>query len=234
MPNYCIQCKCTSLLLRNSQGRPLSPLAVQWHIVAAEKLSTAQGRPLSPLAVQLLRNSQLLKVGRSLLRLFSGKLLFMADSITIKISVSIARRRCSVILICWRRASLACDECALCPSLCVGIRTSHRQSLTGDAFDPVLSPSLADGHVLPQSQKLDALAVELCALPTAPPGPLHFAPFSIPHWPTVACFRSLRSTTLSLSSSVPCQPLLPGLCTFRRATLAHSSFRIHDGQRAVA
>ena len=41
-----------SLLLRNSQGGPLSPWAVQWHVTAAEKLSTAQGGLLSPLAVQ--------------------------------------------------------------------------------------------------------------------------------------------------------------------------------------
>ena len=59
----------------------------------------------------------------------------------------------------------------ICPSLCVGIRTSHRP---GDALDAVLYLSLADSHVFPQSPEHDALTVELSALPTAAPRLLHF------------------------------------------------------------
>ena len=138
--------------LSTAQGGPLSPRAVQWHIIAAEKLSTAQGGPLSPRAVQ------------------------------------------------WH-----------------GVAAEKLSTAQGGP----LSPRAVQWHV--------TLAVELCTLPTAAPGLLHFLKSAVlyPSLTTLTSFRSLRSTTLSLSSSVPCQPLLPG--TFRRATLSHSSFRIHDG-----
>ena len=186
------------------QGGPLSPLAVQWHVIPAEKLSTAQGGPLSPLAVQwhvvpaekfstaellspqavqwqvavhgrfeviwepvddaqctplavlsgislLLRNSPLLKVGRSLLWLFSG--------------TSFLFRRCSLSL---ARHVSAVSEArrSRCRALCLANRCSRASALC-----TILYPSLANGRVFLQYPKHDALAVELCPLPTAAPGP---------------------------------------------------------------
>ena len=133
----------------------------------------------------LLRNSQLLKVGRSLLGLFSGTSFLLRN-------LNCSRRPLSPRAVQWHvvpaekpqllkagrsllglfsSTSLSLSSSVPCQPLLPGfsISLANRRSRALSLY-----PSLADAHEFPKSPKHDALAVELCPLPTAAPGLLHF------------------------------------------------------------